>query len=260
MASDATSSSESAPPATSSVPAAPVLPRTVHAKTEEAFYRVQHWATFLRVWERLLTENERLQLGGDAKACFREYKGAVGMWMALHPMSQPRAIIQLAHRTDQLSETDYRWLDSEISKVDPMLPEPRRAMPRPRNAEEDIDEKISRAKDSHDLVLVEGNGFYRMYWKGNRVDQQWGQHGMSWELIWQLAEKAKLGGQVSWDQFTNSEDRKTVTSRRSRLKPLLPPELDGQIASGTAPGTYKLIVARRQIALIELEPHQYLLE
>lgn len=231
----------------------------VEFKMRETYRRVQNRATFRIVWDRILTDAERSRLGGTVDACYEKYGGTAGLWMALHPVSVLRAIIQVALRTHQLSKMDYRWLDAEISKVDPLLPAPWRAAPRPGRADDDPDEIVDRARLSHRLVMVQGNGFRRLFWDGERVPVDWGRNTLLWELMWQLALKGKLGGSVAWDELTNSTSGRFIVRRRSRLKKVIPPDLNKLIKTGEA-GYYKLMIDRFQVKLIELRPNEYLVE
>jgi hypothetical protein len=261
-------------------------PRTVQQKTNdnlrEAFYRVNHLSSALLLWDRF-TDEERQSLyvaAGAAlasipavadpenvndyqfSACFRHFRGSVGMWMHLHAVSQPRAVIQLARELNMMNDIDYSWLDRELSKTDPVppAPEPNVTQPHCDNSDddEDLDEKIDRARHEHDLVVVQGNGVRQIYWKQQLV--AWGRHPVLWELLWQLVERATLGQEVRWDMLSNRKDEKTITRRRWRLKHLLPCDLDGAIKRGQGVGSYKLQLDPHQIALFELSGDEWLME
>jgi len=97
------------------------LPRRAADKLEEAFHRVVHPTTALYYWERVLTDKQREILSGDLATCYKESEhGTIGMYRRLYEVSIPRAVVALARATDQMSETDYRWLNAELFKVDPI--------------------------------------------------------------------------------------------------------------------------------------------
>jgi hypothetical protein len=250
------------PPADESAkPAGAQPPVKVTAKLQEAFHRVQHAETALLVWEKVLTEEERAPLGRDFQSCWKKYRGTVQIWMAVYKVSQARAIIELARKTDQMSEMDYRWLDGEISKVDPMLPPAKRRAKRPRTDREDPEERLLEAISSHQLVLVRGNGRHLAYWKRKKIQAGWDPCARIWELFWQLAESAhRTGGEVSWDQLTDCQNEKQIIHRRSRLKKMIPVDLNDLIKPGSEPRTYKLKMDANQIELIELELGEWLME
>lgn len=87
-------------------------PRIVE-QIENYELRVQSPTVAGLLWERVLTENQRQRLGNNLAACLR-HGATVGMWMRLHKVSQPRAILDVAHAIGLLSESDYSWLLREV--------------------------------------------------------------------------------------------------------------------------------------------------
>jgi hypothetical protein len=96
-------------------------PRVVE-ELETQYLRLKAAASAARVWERVLSEQDRQSLGGDLNTCWRQLS-TVGMWMKLRGVSQPRAIAELAHKLGFIDQTSYQWLLREIGeKQDPQHP------------------------------------------------------------------------------------------------------------------------------------------
>jgi hypothetical protein len=80
------------------------------------YLRVKAEVSAARLWERVLSEEDRQRLGGDLETCYRQLS-TVGMWMKLRGVSQARAVADLAHELGFLDQTNYRWLLREIGEV-----------------------------------------------------------------------------------------------------------------------------------------------
>jgi hypothetical protein len=79
-----------------------------------------------RLWNRLLTDEDRQRLGGDFDAAYSA-SGTVGMWMGLRGVSRPKAIADVAQALGLLDDTTHRWLLKEIGE--PLQAHPRRDVP-----------------------------------------------------------------------------------------------------------------------------------
>lgn len=93
----------------------PELPPNVVKVLETAYLRINGIPTARILWERL-SEPERRQLGGDFKKCYVRLR-ILGMWMALHDVSQPRAIADVALELGFLDDPTYRWLLREMGEA-----------------------------------------------------------------------------------------------------------------------------------------------
>ncbi len=91
---------------------------------QEAADRIQPINAALQLWERVLTEAERAELGGDFGAAYqhKELGRAAGMWMRLHGCTKARAVLDVAHKLDLLSDSNFDWLRREIGE--PVAPLP----------------------------------------------------------------------------------------------------------------------------------------
>ena len=91
------------------------LPQKVLEELQQQYLRIKMWVSAARLWERVLTEQDRHRLGGNLEECFSRL-GTVGMWAELRAVSQPRAIADVAHELGCLDQTTYRWLLREIGE------------------------------------------------------------------------------------------------------------------------------------------------
>jgi len=98
----------------------------VVTELETQYLRVKAAVSAADLWERVLSDQDRQQLGGDMQKCYREL-GTVGMWMNLRGVSQARAIADLAMNLGFANQTTYQWLLREIGEepnVQPHLDRP----------------------------------------------------------------------------------------------------------------------------------------
>jgi hypothetical protein len=233
--------------------------KKVRLKLEETLARLQHRSAAALMWERLLTPGERARLGPDFHHAYARHRTPVAMWVFVHPVWDWRAVIQLGRRLDLLSEADYRWLDAEITPLDPVLPPQRRRAPVPRNEDEDVDDQIEQARRTHRLVLVRGNGHYRVYWRGERVARiNWKSSHKRWELLWTLAARAKRNRSVAPDDLEDLASPQAITDLKLGLR-VLPQELF-QLIKADGPLEYRLHLPPGEIGLFDLEEHQFLRE
>ena len=92
-------------------------PQVVEA-LQTAYLRVKPAMTARRLWDRVLTADDRRQLGGDIEDCYSRL-GTVGMWMEARQVSSQRAVVEVARELGFLDETTSRWLLREIGDEPP---------------------------------------------------------------------------------------------------------------------------------------------
>ena len=68
------------------------------------------------VWERLLSEQEKQQLGGDLESVFWR-DGTLGMWQAVRAGSLESAVIEIAESVDLISANRAAWLRREAGII-----------------------------------------------------------------------------------------------------------------------------------------------
>ncbi len=207
------------------------------------------------MWDKLLTVDEQHRLGGDLVAAYEKYHGPVRIYLQVRKVWFIRAIIEVARGVDLLSETDYRWLDREISKVDPLLSVSRRAARRPITSERDPEDIIAQECPLHKLLLVQGKGAHCLYWKDEQVLGPWSKNLKIWELLWELARHAKTGQAVAWDQLSTC-NTDAIVDRRARLKKFIPGELNLLIKPTGDAGNYRLTLDPTHIYLLTIRPDQ----
>ncbi len=100
------------------------IPNDVAELLKRILCGIQSEHTAIKVWRRLLTEDERQRLGGDFGECFRRL-GTVGMWMETKKVSFERALIEEALRLGQLDRGTFDWLMRELGEK-PSRQRPRR--------------------------------------------------------------------------------------------------------------------------------------
>ena len=193
------------------------------------------------VWIRELTEEQRAVLGGDLAAASGGGGEALRMWMRFHRCWEPRAVVRLSRAVNLLFETDYRWLERELASFDPTVSAARRRAgaarhaPVPDDEEPDGEDLIQEAVAQHRLVLVSAPPTRRVYWRGKCIAGRWRQGSAQWDLLRLLAGGAAGGTRraprgVAWD-MVNRSSPDAIVDRRSRLKKMLPCELDNLIVT-----------------------------
>lgn len=211
------------------------IPLWARRDWETAYLRVKGTAAALRLWDRVLSADDRRRLGGDLEAAYARHGGAVGMWRQLHGVSVPRAVVAVAIAIGFLDTGTGQALLRALGE-DPDNPA----------------DAVEAAVASGGLVLVEAPR--QAFWEGEPVEVDWARHTSLWELLWALARASKGGGVV--DAFALQErdarDRKFVTKRKCRLvnAPGFPLSLADSVVSAGR-GTYRLDLPPASIRVFE---------
>jgi len=91
----------------------------------QASERIRGPRGFQLCWDRVLTEAEREDAGGDIDACYKTYLGHPGnLLVKLRQCSVEKAIIEVAYRLSFLTPQSYEWLLSEIAEDAPLTDTP----------------------------------------------------------------------------------------------------------------------------------------
>jgi hypothetical protein len=83
-----------------------------------AYARVKPFTSARRLWERVLSDDDKLQLGGDLQKSYKRL-GTVSIWMETRHVSFTRAVVEVAGEIGFLDESTYRWLLREIGDEPP---------------------------------------------------------------------------------------------------------------------------------------------
>lgn len=75
-------------------------------------------ASARRLWDRVLSPEERERLGGDLQQCYSRL-GTVGMWTELRGVSPERAVVDVARELGFLDEPTAKWLLRETGEQAP---------------------------------------------------------------------------------------------------------------------------------------------
>lgn len=160
---------------------------------EDNYLRIDTWTAFQRVWERLLTPQERDTLP-DGMATVWKAQRTVGLWMSLRRCSRMRAILDLAFRLNFLTETDYRWLLRETR--------------------EDV-ESLDVARGRFPLVILESPR--TVYWRGEKIEIDWERSHALWDYFHRVCEQAFQGLAADASHFREECKPKMISHRKFRL-------------------------------------------
>jgi hypothetical protein len=98
------------------------------------------------------------------------------------------------------------------------------------------------------------------YWDGQLFGQHWDQYPVVWDLLWELARRARQGQPLQAEDVTPPGHSTTaVKHRRSRLSKEIPAALDALI-DDVRPKGYRLQLERDEIALMCVGDDQQLVE
>jgi hypothetical protein len=107
---------------------------------------------------------------------------------------------------------------------------------------------IAEKVPTHALVVIIGRARREVYWQGTLVNADWSKRTAQWELLAALAERGKTGEGVDAMDLTEGKSA-GLKDRRSRLKQLLPEDLDAKIHA-CGGGTYRLCLAAKEICVL----------
>lgn len=200
--------------------------------------RIRPLAAGERLWERVLTEDDRLALGGDFLTAFGKYRTA-GMWAKLRGVSRERATVDVAHALGLMDGATHQWLLRELGQL-------------PNDSEQAIEDAIQTGV----LVLVERPR--AAYWNGTAIQAEWDKRDRVWDFFWELCRCGKARQPLDWDQF-QTKDYQFVTKQKSRLTCL--PKFPADLAEYIVPagrGAQRLDLPPSAIRLFEqVAPDQY---
>ncbi|WP_166821984.1 hypothetical protein [Thalassoroseus pseudoceratinae] len=88
------------------------------------------------------------------------------------------------------------------------------------------------------------------YWKTEKISADWEKLKKPWEMLWQLASKARSGSEVdAHDLYDQIPADSTMYNRWRRLEELLPTPLAKHVAPGNSRATYRLRLSRDEVQL-----------
>lgn len=125
-------------------------------------------------------------------------------------------------------------------------------------SEIDPESLIRQKIQAHSLVLVEAPGRREAYWRGERIEVDWGKQAAPWRFLYRLAEA--VAHSLGADRFDFPERADfSVKDARFRLKALLPRELMEKIVPAGR-GTHKLDLPPAAVYLLRFEEYDRLEE
>jgi hypothetical protein len=204
------------------------------APRDEAFHtarlRIQPFVNAVAMWERVLTDEDRKDLGGDLGAALEKYRGTAGMWMHVRGVSFPRAVIDVAVSLNLMDEQTHRWLLRELNeKTEP------------------LDVVVAAAVKAGKLVVTERPR--QVFWDGSLIEFAWGKHDVPWKYIWELCRLAMTGQSLDRKAFGDVEIN-YLAKLKSRLTCAegFPSTLAEMIVPD-GPGTQKLTLPKERIKI-----------
>lgn len=211
------------------------IPEWVKLDWQTAYLRVKGTAPALRLWHRVLTEEDRRRLGGDLEEAYARHKGAVGMWVKLRGVTVPRAVVAVAIAIGFLDAGTGQALLRALGE-DP----------------DDPAAAVEAAVAGGGLVLVEVSR--QVYWEGKLVEIDWGRHTTWWALLWELCRASKAGAAA--DEYTlrggSSKDPKFLTKHKYRLVTAAGFPLSlADLVVPAGRGTYRLALPSARIRVFE---------
>ena len=209
----------------------PELPLWLEREWQAAYGRVKGYQPARRLWDLVLSADDRARLGGDPEAAYRRFGGAAGMWKQLRGVSVPRAVVDVGLALTVLDPGVGAALLREFGE-----------------APDDPAAAVEHAVARGGLVVVESPR--GAYWEGKPIPIDWERHGRPWALLFELARQAKAGAAVDAEVFHSgaTADRRYVSKLKNRLvnTPDFPPDL-GMAVVRVGPGTYRLDLPPEQV-------------
>ncbi len=187
-----------------------------------------------KVYWQVLSTTERSDY--DADSDVRERHVPIDMWITRRRrISHGVAIVQLAFRADLLSLSDRDWLLRELGEELP------------------IDWEIQHSVSLGGLVLV--NDPRTVFWDGVRIRIDWRRRPKAWNLMLQLATKARRNADLlESDAYPDDAvSDATLATAVSRLKAMLASTLAELIVPGVQPRSQRLRLDPNEILIFRNE-------
>jgi hypothetical protein len=183
-------------------------------------------------------------LGNDVFAAYAKHNGAPQMLASVRRISLGRAVAAIAAVSGLTSRDNALWLTRELRRVEGPAPNDG-------NIEEDLSDTVQQARESHDLVLVEGSGTRTVYWLGEKVDVNFTWFPKCWEFLRALAEQAQHGGCLDFSMLGLTNARSLV-QRKANLKRCGFPEEILEYIVPDGHGVYRLKIHSNQVKVVDL--------
>lgn len=200
-------------------------------KLQETALKVRTPNVAAELWQKVFSVPEKLRLGDDLETAYQA-GGAVGMWSKIHSCSAVRAIIDIAHTLNLLTEHDRNWLLREAGEA--------------------LDVEAAYEIAIRNNLLVFNAARHEIHWNGERIEFEWARHEAKWAYLWELACHAKAGLTLDYTVLGGRKSPKYLSKTKSEIAKLdcFPLELaDAIISCGT--GTQRLEIESTEIRLFE---------
>ena len=213
----------------------------VQEEFQAAYLRVSPRWSALRLWERVLSEQDKARLGGDFQRALSEFD-AIGMWMKLRGVSHQRAVIDIAKKIGFITDETREFLLRGIGDIS-----------------DDPEQAIAKAVSDGALVLVERPR--TAYWNRDRIEVDWNANPKLWEYLFELCRHAKAGRPLLPVIFGENADLYHLIKLKSRLSKFagFPPLLcDRNVSAGE--GMQRFDIPPEEIRIFEVVTMEVLRE
>jgi hypothetical protein len=216
------------------------LPKHVQ-ELRTQYLRVKAVVSAERMWDRMLTPEDRIRLGGDFEQAFSQQHGTLGMWMKLRGVSAERALIDVAYGTGFLTESTRDWLLREVGEHFA-------------SGERTLDQAMFDSK----LVIIEKPR--QAFWNGEPIEIDWDKESAPWSFFWELCRGSRRSCPVTREDLGERMSPTAFSTRKGRLvnHESFPKTLEGLVES--KPGGYQLDLSPQDIRVFLAEQEDRITE
>lgn len=218
------------------------MPTGLQVKLNDCRLRVTPPVSAQNLWEDVLTDADRIGLGGDLAAAYQSW-GTVGMWAEVRGISSlDRALVEVAYELGFLDELGRKRLLSELNQDESI-----------------VEQAIDDAVHSGHLVLVQSR--MEAFWHGKRIEIDWTRRSKVWDFFLLLCENGKQGRSLDYLSFNGKYQSSYVSKTKSVLRndPNFPASL-GKLIQPAGRYTVRLALPAHQIHIFSVASHDVLIE
>ncbi|MFW6039431.1 MAG: hypothetical protein ACOC9P_03035 [bacterium] len=211
-----------------------------------------------RLWERVLTREERQRLGDDFEAAFQKWPGAELLFAVARDLPRDLALIDAARKLKILDREDWTSLNRAMIEAYPQLAEYRtRGTSIAAGMPDAVEQAFEEARTRRILAVLACHGLRIACWRDCQIPIDWGKYPKLWDLFFTLAKRAERGNAVDW-HTAGAKGPKNLKDRIYRLrKDIMASSLDepGKTELDTAivfadEGMYKLDLPPDEVKVI----------
>ncbi|MCG6157271.1 hypothetical protein [Rubinisphaera margarita] len=172
-----------------------------NSRAVEEFHRIRQYVLTppiaARVWEEVLTPEEKKRLGGEFYQALNDHRTTVAWLQKLHNLSYQRSVIEVGRRLGWLSDSKADWLLRE-------------------GGEEPINLSQCEAINRGHLVIERYSR--TVWWQTELLEITWGNKHAVWDFFLLACEHAKENKPMDHFSFGADARENIVSQRRHALK------------------------------------------